>query len=322
MAKENQIQLNTAMNKGKMTITTNAHTHLELTDLAHLCPTEPRDFVSWLRGVAWNFPRLSTAQIRASVERGIAELEACGTTHVGDISAKWESIEPLLASHLRGVIYLEVLGLNEHRALQSLEQAKARIHEVRKHPNYGTLRIGLSLHAPYSCHPELLRIGAEWCRAADVPLCIHVAESPVETELLLHGDVSSVSNPTKLLAKLLGAWLSPAPRMRPVPYLASLGVLDAQPMLVHAVQVNDEDIRLIADAGCAVVHCPRSNAKLSCGRMPLEHYLAAGVRVYLGTDSRASSPDLDIRAEAKFAQSLHAGLVDAARVEELVHQAL
>ena len=54
--------------------------------------------------------------------------------------------------------------------------------------------------------------------------------------------------------------------------------------------------------------------------MPLERYLAAGVPVYLGTDSRASSPSLDVRAEAKLAQQLHSGLVNPLEVMELTHQ--
>lgn len=277
-------------------------------------------FVSWLRRLVWHRRRQSKAQTLASIERGIAELKACGTTHVGDITATWQSVEPLLESGLRGIVYLEVLGLNRERALQRLEQAKGAIHQARAHPNYGLMQVGLSLHAPYSCHPDLLHAGAAWCRASDVPLCIHVAESPAETELLLYGRVSSISWPVRVLAKIWGAWPSFVPCMRPVPYLASLGVLLARPLLVHAVQVTDEDIRMIADAGCAVVHCPRSNVQLSCGRMPLERYLAAGVPVYLGTDSRASSPSLDVRAEADFAQSFHAGVVDSEQVTSLMCQ--
>jgi cytosine/adenosine deaminase-related metal-dependent hydrolase len=84
--------------------------------------------------------------------------------------------------------------------------------------------------------------------------------------------------------------------------------------------VTDADIGLITEAGCTVAHCPRSNQRLSCGRMPLERYLAAGVPLYLGTDSRASSPDLDVRAEADFARRLHGGLVDPDRITALINQ--
>jgi cytosine/adenosine deaminase-related metal-dependent hydrolase len=264
--------------------------------------------------------RRSKTQIRAGIERGIAELRACGTTHVGDITNTWLSVEPLMSSGLQGIVYLEILGHRQERALARLEQAKREIDQARRHANYGQMQIGLSLHAPYSCHPDLLRAGAAWCRAEDVPLCIHAAESPAETDVLLTGKLPSVNRLVTFLVKLSGILPASVPGLRPIPYLARLGVLAARPLLAHAVQVTAEDIDLIAGAGCAVVHCPRSNNRLSCGRMPLERYLAAGVPVYLGTDSRASSPDLDVRAEAEFARRLHRGLVEPQRVAKLAHK--
>lgn len=299
---------------------TNAHTHLELTGLSFLCPGEPVDFVSWMGRLVWHLRRCSEKEFRAGIEQGLAELKACGTTHVGDISHSWLSVEPLLASGLRGVVYLEVLGLHRQRSLARLAQAQAKIRQARRRPDYGPMQVGLSVHAPYSCHPDLLRFGAEWCREERVPLCIHVAEAPAETELLLTGRVTRLGRPLTWLAKRLQILPAAVPGLRPLPYLASLGVLAARPLLVHAVQVTDEDIRLIADTGCRVVHCPRSNRLLSCGRMPLEEYLAAGVTIYLGTDSRASSPDLEGQAEAEFAKWLHAGRVEPDQVEALLHQ--
>lgn len=299
---------------------TNAHTHLELTGLSHLCPKQPVDFVAWMGRLVWNLHRRSESDLRTGIERSIAELKASGTTHVGDISNSWLSIEPLMASGLSGVVYLEVLGHHRERALARLERAKTEICRARRHPDYGPMQVGLSIHAPYSCHPDLLRSGAKWCRVEQVPLCIHVAEAPAETELLQTGRVSTLGRPLTWLAGRLQMLPATVPGLRPVPYLDSLGVLAARPLLVHAVQVTDEDIRLIADAGCRVVHCPRSNRLLSCGRMPLERYLAADVTVYLGTDSRASSPDLDGRAEAEFAKRLHAGLVGPEQIEALLHR--
>jgi cytosine/adenosine deaminase-related metal-dependent hydrolase len=225
-----------------------------------------------------------------------------------------------MASGLGGVVYLEVIGYNKNKAFKRLEQAEIAIGKARRHPNYGALQVGLSLHAPYSCHPGLLRAGAEWCRKEDVPLCIHAAESPAETKFLLSGKLPFIRGPVASLVKMLLALPASMPGLRPIPYLAQLGVLDARPLLVHAIHVTDDDIGLMADTGCAVAHCPRSNDRLSCGRMPLERYLAAGVPVYLGTDSRASSPDLDVRAEAEFAQRLHTNLVQSQKIAQLIHR--
>jgi cytosine/adenosine deaminase-related metal-dependent hydrolase len=228
--------------------------------------------------LAWNLRKWSNTRVQVSIERGTAELQACGTTHIGDITRTWLSVEPLMDSGLHGVVYLEVMGHNKDKAFKRLEQAKIEIRKARRYPGYGNMQVGLSLHAPYSCHPDLLRAGAEWCRADDVPLCIHVAESPAETKFFLSGKLPLVKGPVASLVKMLLS-LPASPGLRPIPYLAQLGVLAARPLLVHAVHVTGEDIGLIANAGCAVVHCPRSNDLLSCGRMPLEGYLAAGIPV-------------------------------------------
>jgi cytosine/adenosine deaminase-related metal-dependent hydrolase len=167
-----------------------------------------------------------------------------------------------------------------------------------------------------------MRESAAWCQREGIPLCVHVAESPFELEWLSKGTLSSLTGPERLLVKGLGLRPQTSPHRRPLSYLASLGVLDARPLLVHAIHVDDAEIAQIAAAGCSVVHCPRSNDRLSCGRMPLERYLDAGVPVYLGTDSRASSPSLDVRDEAIYAQALHAERLAPDRVQPFLHRTL
>ena len=255
---------------------TNAHTHLELTDLAYLCPKQPASFVKWLSRLALRQGRRSPSQIQAAIAQGIAELQACGTTHVGDISHTWLSVAPLLESGLRGIVYLEVLGNQPKKALTRLNQAQQTIDQVRRRADYGPMQIGLSLHAPYSCHADLLRAGARWCQAEGVSLCIHAAESPAETELLLTGQLAELPWPVTWLAKQINLLPKQTPGLRPIQYLADLGVLAARPLLVHMVQVTSEDVGLVAEAGCSVVHCPRSNERLSCGRMPLEKISLGG----------------------------------------------
>lgn len=249
---------------------------------------------------------------RSAVEAGIAALRASGTEVVGDITATGESVEPLLASGLKGCVYYEVLGLNRDEALKRLDQARQRINDWRK--GEGAMRVGITVHAPYSCHPDLFREAARWCRAENVPLCVHAAESPAETQLLAWhmGD----------FLELQRAFNLPdfsAPGKSPMAYLEDLGVLEAKPLLVHCVEVNDEDIARIARSGSAVAHCPRSNQRLRCQRMPLEKFLAARVPVLLGTDSLASSPSLDVRNEAEAAIQLHAGHVPAETIRDLLH---
>ena len=53
-----------------------------------------------------------------------------------------------------------------------------------------------------------------------------------------------------------------------------------------------------------IAHCPRANRRHGHGAAPLAAFLAAGLRVGLGTDSVASVSPLDLFAEAREAQIL------------------
>lgn len=296
----------------------NAHTHLELGVFAHLRPEAAGSaFVPWVQALVkarWDIAGEGLLPFQKAVERGIEVLRSAGTTVVGDISTSGVSVEPLLTSGLRGVVYYEVLGLVAEEALARLDAARLQIEAWRKLERPGGARVGLSIHAPYSCHPDLFREGAAWCVAEKAPLCVHAAESPAEAELLRHG-----SGPFHEMQRSLNLPDLPMPGVSPIAYLEDLGVLAARPLLVHAVEVDEEDIRRIARAGARVVHCPRSNRLLQCNRMPLEKYLAAGVPVALGTDSLASSPSLDVRQEAEAAIALHAGRVAPETIRGLLH---
>jgi cytosine/adenosine deaminase-related metal-dependent hydrolase len=250
--------------------------------------------------------------IRAGIEAGILQLLEGGTTHVGDICQSGLSVEPLLTSGLAGVVYIEVLGLDEERWQGTLAHARQLIDRHRRHERNG-MRLGLTAHAGYSTHPDAFRAVTDYCLSEKLPLCVHAAESTYEVEALVHGRGLLYD-----LSSRLAISAPAAPGLTPVAYLADLGVLAAKPLLVHMVYVSDAELDLVAAAGGKVAHCPRSNMLLQCGRMPLEKMLARGITVALGTDSLASSPSLDVREEAKAAVELHRGIVPAETIRRLM----
>ena len=302
--------------------TTNAHTHLELTGLAHLYSTGSRSLDAWMGHVIRHRRRLTQTQIHAAIHQGIKELKAAGTTHVGDVTATWLSVEPLVESGLKGIVYLEVRGLNRALALEKLESAKKYIDRMRREFGSSPMQVGLSLHSPYTCHPDLLKEGSGFCTSEKIPLCIHVAESPDESRLIRWARIRCAVNHPDMVAKLSALSVLFEKKQSPVSYLDSLGALESNPLFVHCIHVKDDDIRRIADSGCSVVHCPRSNERLGCGRMPLERFLSKGASVYLGTDSRASTPSLDVRDEFNFARILHGRRVDPDKIEKMIHTPL
>jgi cytosine/adenosine deaminase-related metal-dependent hydrolase len=87
------------------------------------------------------------------------------------------------------------------------------------------------------------------------------------------------------------------PRLGPVEYLDSLGMLDHRTLVVHGVQLETTALERLAVIGCTLVTCPRSNQWVGVGVPPIERFYASGVRVAIGTDSLASVSDLNLFAE-------------------------
>src|SRR5688572_9311164 len=111
-----------------MTIT-NAHTHLELGWLADYCPmVTGTDFVPWIVGLIERRIKLGDTwepTVEKAVETGIQALIDSGVTQVGDISLTGKSIGPLLDSSLKGIVYVEVLGMRAEQSDDILNRAKA-----------------------------------------------------------------------------------------------------------------------------------------------------------------------------------------------------
>jgi cytosine/adenosine deaminase-related metal-dependent hydrolase len=55
----------------------------------------------------------------------------------------------------------------------------------------------------------------------------------------------------------------------------------------------------------SLVYCPRTHAFFGHPPYPLAELICKGVRVAIGTDSRASNPDLDLWAEMRFVAKAH-----------------
>ncbi len=55
-------------------------------------------------------------------------------------------------------------------------------------------------------------------------------------------------------------------------------------VLAHNVHATDAELKIMAERGASVAHCPTSNASLGSGLFPLERHLAYGVPVALGSD--------------------------------------
>ncbi len=284
----------------------NAHCHLELTAMRGFL--EDLDFRSWIL-------RLTTSK-RAVLDRdalldsarwGLLEGVRAGITTYADTCDSGVAFDAMLERGVRGIMYQEVFGPDPGQCDDSMAELRAKVAALRKRET-PLVRVGISPHAPYTVSDALFESAGVFAREELLPIAIHVAEGELESRLVAHGDGPFADGLRKRGIAVHPRAASPAA------LLAQLGVLEAHPLLIHCVRVDDGDIASIAGARCGVAHCPASNAKLGHGVAPLLEMLEAGIAVGLGSDSVASNNTMNILEESRLAvllQRARAGSFDA-----------
>ena len=272
----------------------NAHTHLELSYLRDEVPPASQ-FVTWIRGVMKarrERPDPGGKEILDAIDRALAECSACGTAVVGDISNTLVTFGPLARSSLAAVVFYELIKFNTRDPEGVVASAVAELEALVPTER---VRVSLAAHAPYSVAPLVLRaISDAVSREPFTPCSIHLSESVEEVEFIRSGE-----GPWRTFLEEIGSW-DPAwvaPGGSPVQFLDESGFLDGPVLAVHGVQMTIADLDRLVARGTTVVTCPRSNGHTGAGAPPIEDFYNYGVKVAVGTDSLASSPDLNVFAE-------------------------
>jgi cytosine/adenosine deaminase-related metal-dependent hydrolase len=271
----------------------NAHLHLELSHLAGKVPGGA-GLVPWIEALVAH--RARGGAVEEGMASGATALRQAGVAAVGDVTNGLASGRHLAREGITGTLFHEIYGFTEDRAAQALRLA-AEVRERLGDPGPG-LRVAPSPHAVYSTHlptvAALLRAG---------PASIHLAEVPEERRF-----VAEAAGPLADLVLRLG--LEPG-ALRPFarsPVDAVAAHLRPETLVVHAVDVDDEDLAALRRSGATVVVCPRSNQHVS-GRLPdLPRLLAAGIPLAVGSDSLASSPSLSPLEELAFLHEAFPGV--------------
>jgi 5-methylthioadenosine/S-adenosylhomocysteine deaminase len=285
----------------------NAHTHLEYSAFRGFA--SPSGFSLWILRLLRARRRVGNEDWGAAALWGAHESLRNGITSIADTSYDGVAVaQAAQAVGLRARVYLELFGLEDTQLSTSLERLEASLDRARTMTGAAKgaaeavempVEWGISPHAPYTVSQRLYKEAARFGRDAGLRLATHVAESRSEARLL-SGSLSTLA----LAYKATGLWTGrgwKSPRTTPVQYVADTGALGPDMLIVHAVQVNSDDIATLADSGSAVAHCPRSNLQLRCGRAPVAEMKDAGISVGLGTDSLASNDSLDMFAEMRAA---------------------
>ena len=287
----------------------NAHTHLEFSAMQR-----PLDAAGGLP--AW-IERLVTARrhrdaqadapklVGSAIASGLAESAAAGVTAVGEI-ATTSDFAAYRGTGPRVRVYREALGLSA-AAVASVPRAACR--DLDRLRTAG-IEAGLSPHAPYSVAAPLGERLLTQARTRRLPVAMHIAESLAEEELVRRG-----TGPFRDLLEGLGAWrAADPPRLLPAAEWISLLARGPRGIVVHGTHLGRDPLALARlarhrDRLCVAI-CPRTTLALSGGLPPVGLLREAGIRIAIGTDSRASNPDLSVLAECR--TLVDAGLADPA----------
>ena len=176
-------------------------------------------------------------------------------------------------------------GLPPDSVVQSIDAILADSERLVKvwHDNsrYSMHRVALAPCSPFSVTGDLLRESARLARSLGVRLHTHLAETRDEEEFTL---------------EKFG--------MRPLAYMESLGWLGSDVWYAHGIHFNDDELRLLAETGTGVAHCPISNMKLASGVCRLHEMLDMGVPAGLAVDGSASNDGSNLLEEMRVAYLL------------------
>jgi cytosine/adenosine deaminase-related metal-dependent hydrolase len=297
----------------------NAHTHLEFSDVDAALDAAG-GLPAWLARIvalrrSRNVDAAADQRAAAAIRRGLEESAREGVTALGEIATGIPA-DGYPASGPRLRVFREALGLAAGSAA-----AAARV-AVRDHARLiaGGVAAGLSPHAPYSVAAPLAARLVGAARRSAAPLAMHVAESEVEAEFLSTG-----AGPFRDLFEQLGVWPPAGPALLPAAAWITLLARAPRAVVVHGTWLGRDPNAMARLARhrdrLAVAICPRTTLALSRTLPPVRLFREAGVRVAIGTDSRASNPDLSVLAECRTvtaaglaspAEALRMATIDAA----------
>jgi 5-methylthioadenosine/S-adenosylhomocysteine deaminase len=263
----------------------NTHHHMYGV-LAHGIPLDeaPSGFWPFLEEFWWPRveDRLTGDLIAAAADWACLEMVRSGVTTFYDCLEAPHAIPGALAVEaevvrrrgLRGVLSFEAtervsaengaLGLRENADFMDACRARG-----------GLVSGMMCFHTTFTCSADFIRRACDLAAERGARVHMHLSEGAYEPRYCLeHFGV------------------------RPVVYYAQLGVLSEDVLASQCVQVDAEEIGVLAQHGVHVSHQPLSNCEVGGGFAPVPEMLEAGVNVALGTDGYVNNLFEVMRAAA------------------------
>lgn len=258
-----------------------AHTHLYGIALrgASLKINPPTDFAQILQRIWWPVDeKLTNEDAYATALAASIEFLLNGVTTFADTYSAPNSIEGSLDEIARAVNEVGIRGILSYEATErrSREEGIRGLRENErflKHGAKGRTMGMICLHASFTVTDELIAKALELQRKTGANITIHVSEGLVD----LYHNLERYGK-------------------RTVERLRDVGLLSSKAVLAHCVQLNNDEIKILADTGAWVAHNAMSNMLNAVGVAPISDMLSRDVGVALGNDGYIFDMFENIRA--------------------------
>jgi cytosine/adenosine deaminase-related metal-dependent hydrolase len=239
---------------------------------------------------------------RAALEVALCEALKSGVTTVCDISPIYDGWTDILArSGIRAFLAPgfasarwkltddHSLGFDwdEARGRKGLDAALALIDGLADHSS-GMLSGVVSPMQIENCSDNLLRDSLDAARDRKIPFTLHVAQGVLEHLEMVrrHGTT-------------------------PIRHAKDVGILGPTTIIGHAILPDThswirwhtkDDVRLLAESGCSVAHCPTPFARYGIVMESFGDYVRAGINMAIGTDTTPHNMLEEIRKAGTLAR--------------------
>lgn len=202
----------------------------------------------------------------------ISEMIQGGTTCFADMYYFSQSTaKAAKEAHIRALIGESVTSSKAPDAqvpTGAFDILKDLIHEYTHHP---LITPSIAPHAPYSLTQIDHKKVAVFAHEYNIPILSHLSEMPFEEEYTL---------------EKFGA--------KPVPFYASMGLLDQKSTMAHLIFADKEDRAILINQECGIAHNVSANSKSGKGIAPAFEFYQEHARIGLGTDGPMSGNTIDI----------------------------
>jgi len=282
----------------------NTHHHLYQTMQRCVPYVANAKLFDWLVGLYEIWRHLTPEAVYYSALVGIGELLMSGCTTIADHFYVFPKDQPreLLDQTIEAA---QRLGARFHPTRGSMSRGKSqgglppdevvqesadilydcqRVIEAYHDPApFSMLRMGLSPCSPFSVTGEQMKEIAQFAREYEgVRLHTHLAETIDENEYC---------------EEIYGK--------RPLALMEELEWIGDDVWFAHGVHFTDDELKLLADTGTGVAHCPTSNLRLGSGIARVPEMLDLNVPVGLAVDGSASNDCSNMLLELRQALLVH-----------------